>query len=235
LRFVGRADLITVEEGACSITDYKTGAQDQHHADQLRTYALLWRQDGERNPANIPVIHLILSYSTKDEYVAPPSETELNALARELDDRITRVETELQLRPPRARPALPMCQLCSVRHLCEPYWAGPALETLAAAPTDSINFPDCEATIISRNGPRSWMIQLHATEEPALLRTPTEDSGFGGGDRVRLLDVALATDDDTGRLTLTLTQTSEVYILRSESRDPSPRATAPGHRDARAE
>ena len=51
LRFCGRADLITVDEDACVITDFKTGAPDPKHADQLRAYAVLWHRDGDRNPS----------------------------------------------------------------------------------------------------------------------------------------------------------------------------------------
>jgi hypothetical protein len=217
LQFVGRADLITLDQGACSITDYKTGARDPHHANQLRTYALLWRRDTELNPDNIPVKQLVLSYGTKDEQVDPPNEAVLEAFAHELSSRITDVEAELRLRPPPARPALPMCRLCSVRHLCEDYWSGPAANPLAAPQSQAVDFVDCEATVVSRNGPRSWMMELDSTGASALLRTPTETPGFVPGDRVRLVDLAHAQDDETSGFTLTMTQASELYILRRQA------------------
>jgi CRISPR/Cas system-associated exonuclease Cas4 (RecB family) len=216
LRFVGRADLVTIDQGSCSITDYKTGARHQHHPDQVKTYALLWHRDTELNPTNIPVKHLVLSYATHDEQVDPPTEPELDALARELSSRITNAETELQIRPPPARPAMSMCRLCSVRHLCEDYWSGPAASALSGLQTHGIDFVDCEAIVISQNGPRSWIVELDSTGASALLRSPTETPGFSVGDRVRLLDLAHAQDDDTSRLSLTMTQASEVYMMRRQ-------------------
>jgi phage tail protein X len=216
LKFVGRADLIAIDTGSCSITDYKTGARDSHHADQLRTYALLWHRDTALNPDNIPVQQLVLSYATQDETVDPPTEAELDALAQELSIRISDVETELRLRPPPARPALPMCRLCSVRHLCEDYWTGPAASPFPTPQKQPVDFVDCEATVVSQNGTRSWIVELDSSGASALLRTPTETPGFAVGDRVRFLDLAYAQDDDTSRPTLTMTKASEVYILRRQ-------------------
>jgi len=213
LKFAGRADLITIDETGCSITDYKTGAPDPHHADQIRAYSLLWSRDAEVNPENIPVRRLLLSYATHDERIGPPTDAELGALARQLLERIAKVEGQLRFRPPAARPALSMCRLCSVRHLCEEYWSGPAASALGS-PT--LDFVDCEVIIVSRNGPRSWIVETDAQPRSALLRTPTETPGFAPGDKVRLLDLAQAQDDDTSRFTLTMTQASEVYKLRQQ-------------------
>jgi hypothetical protein len=215
LRFVGRADLVTVDEGGCTITDYKTGEPDRHHADQLRTYALLWSRDAALNPDNIPIRRLVLSYATRDEQIDPPMDDELDALAEGLSHRVAKAETELELRPPPARPALSMCRLCSVRHLCEDYWKGPAASAIASPQSPGEDFVDCEAIVGSQNGPRSWIVELDSGGT-ALLRTPTETPGFAVGDRVRLLDLAQAQEDDTNRLILTMTQGSEVYILRRQ-------------------
>ena len=211
LKFAGRADLVTIDETGCSITDYKTGSPDPHHADQIRAYALLWSRDAEVNPDHIPVKQLLLSYATNDERIGPPTDAELGALARELSERIANIEGQLHFRPPAARPALSMCRLCSVRHLCEEYWNGPAASALGSPTSD---FVDCEVVIVSRNGPRSWIVETDAGGRSALLRTPTETPGFAPGDRVRLLDLAQARDDDMSRFTLTMTQASEVYKLR---------------------
>lgn len=41
LRLMGVADLVTVDGDGCTITDYKTGEPSEHHAEQVRLYALL--------------------------------------------------------------------------------------------------------------------------------------------------------------------------------------------------
>lgn len=216
LRFVGRADLITIEAGSCSITDYKTGAPDSHHIDQVRTYALLWMSDAAVNPDGIPVKQLVLSYPSSAESVDPPSESDLAALAQQLSSRVSHVENELQVKPPPAHPAPAICRFCAVRHLCDEYWSGPVARTpfVSDIAPDS-DFVDCEAVVVGQNGPRSWVVKVPWNETLTLLRTPTESPGFSQGDAIRLLDVARTADDDTGRLILTMTATSEVYRLRS--------------------
>jgi hypothetical protein len=213
LRFAGRADLVTVTESGCNITDYKTGAQHDHHFDQLRTYALLWSQDSELNPRQLPTECLVVAYVTHETVVDGPGEAELNILAKQLKLRIDAADKQLRLRPPPARPSPTMCRLCGVRHLCEDYWEIVAPGKVLAASPDTVDFTDCEVVVESRNGPRSWIVRAEPGHEQALLRTDTESAGFGSGDRVRLLNLALGGDDDSGTATLTLTRASETFVL----------------------
>lgn len=217
LRFAGHADLLTVHRGACGITDYKTGAADPHHADQLRTYALLWSRDHDLNPESIPVEQLVISYPTHDERLEPPTKAELDALANRLVDRLNDADRELSVRPPPARPELTMCRNCSVRHLCEAYWSGPAADALSSPPARPVEFVDCEVVVSSQNGPRSWMVKFGPEQTTGLLRTPTETPGFVAGERVRLLNLAYGRDDDSGHVTLTMTRATEVYVLERRS------------------
>ncbi len=57
LRFFGRVDLLSVQSDQVTLTDYRTGQPDSHHADQLRLYALLWQHDEELNPALARRLH----------------------------------------------------------------------------------------------------------------------------------------------------------------------------------
>ena len=50
LRLKGRIDLLSVDADGAKITDFKTGAEDQAHQDQLQLYALLWHEDTLVNP-----------------------------------------------------------------------------------------------------------------------------------------------------------------------------------------
>lgn len=214
LRFAGRADLVTVTESGCTITDYKTGAADDHHAEQLNTYALLWSRDPELNPHRLPVTRLVVAYATHETVLDGPSNAELDSLAEQLQHRIADADQQLRSRPPPARPAEVLCRFCGVRHLCEDYWQvlrpGRGL-----AASENVAFTDCEVLVQSRNGPRSWMVKLEPGEELALLRTSTESAGFRLGDRIRLLNLAVGRDDDSGTATLTQTQASEVFVLEA--------------------
>jgi hypothetical protein len=200
--------LITITDGRCAITDYKTGVANDHHAQQLHIYQLLWSRDLELNPDQLPVAALTLSYSTNDVSIEPLSPSELDTLAAELVARIRAVEDDISFQPPPARPAPEMCHLCSVRHLCKDYWVS------STAGADSNEFVDREGTIVSQNGPRSWIMDVEQPQpERVLVQTPTEDAGFDAGDVVRLLDVVRARDEDTRSAVITVTRSSEVYQL----------------------
>lgn len=213
LRFVGRADLLAIRSDGVVITDYKTGEPDPHHAEQLRTYALLWRTDAELNPANLPVTGLVIAYTGHHDVVDPPSASDLDHLTAHIQARIEQAEAELRMRPPPAKPAPAMCRHCRVRHLCEDYWAQLRPNAGAAGPSEDINYADYEGHIVRQNGPKSWLLRLELSDAEVLLRTPTESPGFRVGDHIRILDVATGFDDDTQRPVSTIMRGSEVFVL----------------------
>lgn len=210
LRLVGRADLITLTGGRCAITDYKTGSPDTHHADQLRTYALLWTRDSELNPDGLPVGRLTVAYTTHDDTVEPPGLAELQVMATDVERRVAHADQELLLRPPPARPAPDLCRYCAVRHLCDDYWV--ELKPGEAVGRD-VDFADCEGVITNQNGPRSWILELVPDRRRVLVRTPNESPGFAVGDRLRLLSVTVAHDEDMQGEIATITAASEVFVV----------------------
>jgi hypothetical protein len=76
---------------------------------------------------------------------------------------------------------------------------------------------DREALVISQNGPRSWTVELEPGHSRLILRTSTESAKFEVGNTVRLLTLALSRDDESGDTTLTMTRTSEVFVLKGRS------------------
>jgi hypothetical protein len=214
LRFGGRVDLITLAEDGCEITDYKTGAADPHHSDQVRTYALLWAHDGVLNPSALPVKRLTLSYPTHDVDVDVPTDAELVVAAAEMAARIDAADLALQERPPEARPAEGICRLCGVRQLCEDYWAEVATVPMTGGSTGEPQWFDLEATVASQNGPRSWLVTSDGDQSTMLLRTPSEDTTFRVGDRVRLLNLLRGNDPEAMPVG-SMTQASEVFVLEA--------------------
>jgi RecB family exonuclease len=215
LRLLGRADLITVSETGCTITDYKTGVPSDHHAEQLRLYGLLWSRDREVNPDQIPIERLVVSYATHDVVIDPPSDAELETLADQIGDRIAATEEQFAHRPPPANPDPEICEFCDVRHLCDDYWMTVRSPLEDEPAVSSGGFVDCEGEVARRNGPRSWVLKLEGESNSALLRTPTERPGFAVGDYVRLLGVAAATvqEEDILQYVLTMTSFSESFQL----------------------
>lgn len=207
LRLAGRVDLLIVDDEGCEITDYKTGAPDDHHADQLRLYSLLWSRDEVHNPLSVPTRRLTLSYPTRDVEVVPPDNHTLDALALTTTEAIEVAESALEERPPPAHPQPEICGFCGVRQLCDDYWTGQPVPGEGAG-----YWFDFEGTIIERNGSRSWIL-ASATEPALLLRTPSEAVSFGVGDRVRLLGLRREEDEEESIPVAVFTSASEVFLL----------------------
>lgn len=210
----GKADLLVINDAACEITDFKTGAPEEAHKFQVRVYALLWHLDDEINPRARAVDRLVLAYERQDVEVQPPSGQELEALGQELLVRRRGAEEALAARPPAARPSDDSCRHCGVRHLCDEYWAG-----ATQAGSGDARFGDVELRIVRRHGPTSWdAIVLRSrsvsTKRPALLRLqqPIE---FKPETRIRVLEAGLARDpeDRDALLIVTVGTFSEIYRI----------------------
>jgi hypothetical protein len=213
LRFHGRADLITIDEDGCVITDFKSGAPNPRHAEQVRAYAVLWYRDGGRNPYGLGVSRLVIAYSDHDETFDGPSSSELDRIASDLTARIADAEAELEERPPPAMPAADVCKFCEVRQLCDEYWSAP--DSVFSSPPSSgrPTATDIEGVIGSRNGPRSWNLVNTRTDETVLLRTPSEATPFSAGDRVRILHALRIANEDDDASILSMTVASETFVL----------------------
>jgi CRISPR/Cas system-associated exonuclease Cas4 (RecB family) len=168
LMWSGRADLLKVTPGATDIVDYKTGAPDESHLEQLRIYALLWFRDRQLNPAAGKASRLVVAYPSEDVIVEAPDEEELTALEAELVSRTGAALSDLVRRPPEARPAEVACATCPVRQLCGEYWAffgETQLSAVAKAPTEPL-WGDLEMIVDARNGPRSWWASVSRPRFP---------------------------------------------------------------------
>lgn len=213
LRLAGRADLVTVEDDACEITDYKTGAPNPHHADQLRMYALLWSRDSDLNPRTLPVRRLIVSYPSHDVEIDLPTPAELGTLAEETVERIYAAEIALQERPPPACPEATMCRMCGVRQLCNEYWIELDRGFGDPATGTEPGWFDFEGTVTRQNGTRSWLVSSDTGRASLLLRTSSESVPFQVGDQIRLLDLHRDVDPESELPIGTMTHLSEVFAL----------------------
>jgi len=208
----GKVDLLVLDEKACEITDFKTGAADEAHKFQVRAYAVMWRLDDEINPSGRVVDRLVLAYESQDVNVAAPSASEIDDLSRELLERRLAAEAALAASPPSAHPNTETCRYCGVRQLCDAYWA-----SAAQVVSDDGRFGDIELEITGRHGPMSWDgVIVRARDLPpktsTLLRL-SQHYEFKKGTRVRVLDGAIARDseDNAAPAIVTVSVLSEVY------------------------
>jgi hypothetical protein len=208
----GSIDLLVLNDEACEITDFKTGAADESHKFQVRAYAVMWRLDDELNPSGRVADRLVLSYESHDIDVAAPRASDIEDLARDLIARRLSAEAALAARPPSAHPNAETCRYCGVRQLCDAYWS-----STTQIVSDDGRYGDVELKITGRHGPLSWDGEVVRGRDlppktPALLRLK-QDYDFKKGARVRVLDAAIARDPEDGGApaVVTLSVLSETY------------------------
>ena len=207
LKLAGRVDLITLSEDGCAITDYKTGAVDESHADQLKLYALLWSRDQLHNPTSIPVCRLTISYPGNDVDLPSPSADALASLSDSTVERMGELEQALSERPPLALPETNLCRMCDVRHLCDEYWEARSTGEI----TDEGEWIDFEGTVVGQNGVRSWTVTASDSSSDLLLRSSSEIVPFTVGAPVRLLDLHREPAGESALPIAALTSNSEVF------------------------
>ena len=199
---MGRIDLLAVHPDHVDIIDFKTGEHSQRHTRQLQLYGLLWGLDEEANPNRLPVRSLTLAYVTDRATVMVPDDWE--ALRIDLHKEIAAADDLLRQRPPPASPSA-ACWHCPVRQMCDEYWQSALVNRDPGA-----TITDAEVTILSRNGPSSWLGTLGVGGTDVLLRT-NHDRDFRPGRDVRILDLLASEGEDFDGLILTLTHSSEVF------------------------
>ena len=214
----GKADLLLLSSDACEIIDFKTGAPRDEHEFQMQVYALLWSRDAHLNPDGRPADRLILAYPSGDVEVAAPTQSDLNELELLLITHREAAHQAVSQHPPEARPDAQQCRYCAVRQLCDEYWVAETQSRMIPEVEDG-RFGDIQVTITGRHGPSSWdaIIDVSQHVEPgkvAVIRA-SDDLKLPAGHRLRILDAAVAVDDedDARPAVITLGAVSEVYTV----------------------
>lgn len=209
LRLKGRIDLLSIDKDGVRITDFKTGAEDPAHHDQLRLYALLWHADLTVNPDGLPVTELVAAYPDHDVSVTVPIAADLAGLGDETAVRIEAAEAAIAADAPAARPG-EKCGLCSVRGLCGPYWSG-AARTVEVS--DGTRY-DLAGIVIREHGVKSFVLRESRTGAEVLVRTPTPAITLPLGKSIRILGARRMIDpDEEESLIAAFTTSSEVLEL----------------------
>lgn len=210
LRVTGTIDQLVLDDTGVTVTDFKTGSEDDAHDEQVRLYALLWQLDKQTNPGSQPVTHLRVVYPSHERSVAVPDAAQMHALEVATAERVADADQLTAAPPPPAAPSEETCRYCRVKHLCDAYWSAIPPAVSAASPEQWFDF---EGTVLRPNGSRSWFVAM-ATDPAAevLIRTVETDVPFPIGQRVRLLGVRRSQDPDKpDRLVISMVATSEWY------------------------
>ena len=195
----GRADLLVLSKETCEIVEFKTGGPKDRDSFQVLVYALLWSRDIELNPRGTLATQLTLAYPTGAVTVTPPCKANLDVFERELVRRAQAARDTLQLHPPQARPRPDLCCSCSVRHLCDAFWAEENQLLLPGSSTKD-EFTDAELEITGQHGRFSWDAVSRRSRslregQVVILRTQGNRPSLQAGQRVRALNIQVM---DTG-------------------------------------
>ncbi|WP_323672961.1 PD-(D/E)XK nuclease family protein [Candidatus Poriferisodalis multihospitum] len=202
-RFAGRLDLLVVHSDRADIMDFKTGQPSERHNLQLHLYGLLWQLDETANARRLPVGSLVLGYVDGAVEVEPPSDW--GELHDWLRDEIANAESQVRAQSPAATPSVE-CWHCPVRQLCDEYWDSP----FTGGVPDS-SFVDREVSILSRNGPTSWLGRLTRDGSEVLLRSSRDCEALALGSDVRILNLLAGEAEELDGMILTMTRSSEVF------------------------
>lgn len=210
LRLKGKVDLVNVEPDGAQLVDFKTGAEDERHTEQLRLYALLWSQDQQVNPDSIAASELVIVYPNATVRLPPPNPSQLEELRQGVVERIRNAESALSF-------ALPVASLgdhcghCPVRGLCSVYWEQ---EPSNARTTGEGDWFDLQGVVTGEHGPKSYRLRDFITQQDVLVRTPNSSYKLPIGSAVRLLNVRRQVDPDDSEVVIVgVTSSSEVLKL----------------------
>jgi PD-(D/E)XK nuclease superfamily len=210
LRLLGRVDLLTLQDDGAHITDFKTGAEDPGHREQLLTYALLWARDQIANPHRRPCRELRAAYPNREASFPIPDEDTLAQHESNLVKRIEAADEAAETPSPEARLS-DRCGLCGVRPLCAVYWAD---RSVAAVPSNDGEWFDLEGTVASRHGAKSWIVGLAGGRGTILVRTPSPSEMLPLGKAIRVLRVRRVVDpDEPGALIAAMGGSTETFLV----------------------
>lgn len=223
LGWFGIADLLTLSSNSCEIRDFKTGPPKEEHAFQIRTYALLWARDSDRNPSGRLADRLVLSYDNGDSELDSPNAAALDNLENDLRNRTAAAIASVGNSPPEARPSTQNCTYCAVRHMCDDYWQWLSIHNNSISASVS-EYGDIQMAILGDHGPSSWdgileTSLLLSAGRRVLLRVAQPRPELHAGQRVRLLNVRLslptteAVDDPEPSAVATMGFSTEAFVL----------------------
>ena len=213
LRLRGRVDLLSIDARGVHITDFKTGAEESAHHEQLRLYVLLWAADSVVNPDGLAVTSLVASYPNREVAVPVPSAAELAQLRDEVLSRIAAADAVIHSAPAAALGE--HCSLCNVRGLCDTYWTTGAIRTADVADGE---WCDLAGVVVREHGVKSFVLREAHTGSEVLVRTPAQSVSLSLGSHVRILGAKRTVDsDEKEALIAALSSGSEVVELTVQS------------------
>jgi hypothetical protein len=220
LMWKGRADMLTLSEEGCSISDIKTGQPDDSHRLQLQIYALLWNSDSDLNHHQTPVISLQIGYGAGVLAVEVPTQDESSALRAELLKRTLQIRQELSLPIVPAKPCVSNCGYCQVKLLCDDFWI--TVPTMAS-PAD--RFRHIELILTRQESDSVWVatttsLRADSQKGEVFIKRPSDGVSFWAelqpGFKLRLTDALVTYGQPDERPLISITAFTEPLLIPAE-------------------
>jgi hypothetical protein len=188
----GKIDVLRNGPNSVEIEDIKTGNPKEADHEQLYVYSWLWWRDRTRNPSARLSTRLGIRYVDSSIDLATLDESDLREFEATLLDRTAKAISDVSGGPGEARPEATICRYCSVRHLCDTYWAN----VTSDASTAMSGFGDAEARLTGVLSQKTWQIEVLTGFElehgsPAFLRGALPVEPFHVGAILRVLGAKL--------------------------------------------
>jgi hypothetical protein len=220
LMWKGRADMLTLSEEGCSISDIKTGQPDDSHRLQLQIYALLWNSDSDLNHHQTPVISLQIGYGAGVLAVEVLTQDESSALRADLIKRTLQIRQELSLPIVPAKPCLSNCGYCQVKLLCDDFWI--TVPTMAS-PAD--RFRHIELILTRQESDSVWVatttsLRADSQKGEVFIKRPSDGVSFWAelqpGFKLRLTDALVTYGQPDERPLISITAFTEPLLIPAE-------------------
>jgi hypothetical protein len=141
-----------------------------------------------------------------------PGDPELRDIEKEIAGSIGEADAELTAATPRAVPSVENCGNCDVRHLCDAYWS--------TVVTDPLDLPDearfdCQGTVGTANGPRSWWLHVNGSAQSKLLiQAPESGPELRPGQHVRILGLRIDADSESDSTVTLASMNARTEVFR---------------------
>ena len=201
-KLCGRADLILKGE----IVDFKSGDRHDSHVEQLKFYGALYLAVTKRVPAV-----LLLVYTAKNETlkVATLNVGDFEHLLKDLRQRAKDADELISAGKVSAKPEPGKCAFCNVRGICDSYWLS---RQYGGCASDGAL---CDYTPTERATSEQAVAGIYIRDEifglPSSLFLPQEIIDRCGNNIYQLRILSLRQNINSERISLVLTEASEIY------------------------
>jgi len=212
---IGFVDLLSIYNGNCVITDFKTGSFKDSHIDQMKFYSMLWYIDQLYNPRKEIAKNFVLMYLDNELVFEGPSEAENLQLLSKIINKIGIIKKDFESGNVLARYDEEFCGFCQVRQLCSEFWKVTCSKVLELNLESGI-LCDVEVEILEVISEESFYVELRNNLKDiqgskVVLRNTFDIWQLKEKDHIRILRANVYVQDQENLLRININHISELF------------------------